>query len=58
MNSRHMNAKLEPKIIWSEEHVPSSEEHSLLHRYVNKKHLIFFSHGIFNMVIKDSTFLV
>lgn len=48
-----MNAKLEPKIIWSEERVSNSEEHSLFHRYVNKQHSFFFFHGIFNMVIKD-----
>lgn len=54
-----MNAKLEPKIIWSEECVSNSEEHSLLHRYVNKQHFFFFfPYGIFNMVIKDETFLV
>lgn len=36
-----MNAKLEPKIIWSEERVSISEEHSLFRGYVNKQH--FFS---------------
>lgn len=51
-----MNAKLEPKIIWSEERVSNSEEHSLFHRYVNKQHFFFFSMEYLTWSLKTKHF--